>query len=50
MIYVTHLILPNRIAKYVEQLLLDLYDFPYNKRENYGSKRLCTHLDQFEVD
>ena len=50
LIYVTHLVLPNRIAKYIEQLLLDLYDFPYNKIENPGAKRLCAHLEQFEVD
>lgn len=34
----------NRAAKYIEQLLLDLYDFPLNKAENYGTGRLCHHV------
>ena len=50
LIYITHLALPNRIAKYVEQLLLDLYDFPYNTRENGGSGKLCAHFEQSKVD
>lgn len=35
---------PNRAAKYVEQLLLDLYDFPLNKSENAGCKPLCLSI------
>lgn len=31
----------NRLAKYIEQLLLDLYDFPLNTSENHGTRRLC---------
>ena len=34
----------NRVAKYTEQLLLDLYCFPLNKVENYGTCRLCHHV------
>lgn len=31
----------NRQAKYVEQLLLDIYDFPLNGSENTGAGTLC---------
>jgi hypothetical protein len=50
LIYVTHVELCNRVAKYIEQLFLDLFDFPYNKRENPGTRKLCAHLSQSEVD
>lgn len=35
---------PNRQAKYIEQLLLDLYYVPLNEHENPGSMRLCHHV------
>ena len=50
LIYFTYLELPNRFSKYMEQLLLDLYKWPYNKAENTGTRLLCAHLTQFEVD
>jgi hypothetical protein len=40
----------NRIAKYLEQLLLDTYDFPLNKSENRGNKKLCAYYFQSQVD
>lgn len=42
--------MPNRQAKYCEQLLLDLYDFPFNTSENPGCDTLCAHFTQVEVD
>ncbi len=50
LVYWTFLEMPNRQAKYVEQLLLDLYKFPYNKSESHGALTLCTHLPQSELD
>lgn len=50
LIYFTYFVMPNRLAKYVEQLLLDVYDFPLNKTENSGKKSLCEHFTQNEVD
>jgi hypothetical protein len=50
LIYFSYLDLPNRIAKYVEQLLLDVYDLPLNVSENRGTATLCAHFTQSEVD
>ena len=50
LVYWTFLEMPNRQAKYVEQLLLDLYSVPRNKYEPEGTRRLCAHLTQCEVD
>ncbi|EDM82222.1 hypothetical protein [Limnobacter sp. MED105] len=50
LVYWTFLELPNRQAKYCEQLLLDTYSVPLNKAETTGELLLCTHLSQFEVD
>ena len=50
LIYFTYVALPNRLSKYIEQLLLDLYNLPLNKSENPGRKVLCQHFTQFEVD
>jgi hypothetical protein len=50
LIYFTYIELPNRLAKYFEQLLLDVYDFAFNKAENTGTKVLCEHFTQCEVD
>lgn len=50
LVYWTSLEMPNRQAKYVEQLLLDLYKFPHNKSENKGRGLLCAHFEQVEVD
>ena len=50
LIYFTWIELPNRLAKYYEQLFLDVYNFPLNKFENNGKKVLCEGFTQFEVD
>jgi len=50
LIYFSYLNLPNRIAKYVEQLLLDIYDLPLNVSENSGKATLCAHFTQTEID
>lgn len=50
LVYFSYLDLPNRISKYVEQLLLDIYNLPLNVSENRGTTRLCTHFTQCEVD
>ncbi|TAJ46509.1 MAG: hypothetical protein EPO52_15990 [Herbiconiux sp.] len=34
----------NRIAKYLEQALLDHFYFPQNRVENVGTRRLCHHI------
>lgn len=34
----------NRIAKYLEQALLDHFHFPQNRSEMIGSRRLCHHV------
>jgi hypothetical protein len=40
----------NRVAKYLEQLLLDTFRFPLNRAENSGQGRLCAYYTQSEVD
>jgi hypothetical protein len=50
LIYFTFLELENRKAKYIEQLLLDLYFLPLNKAENTGKGKLCAYIDQSEAD
>lgn len=50
LIYFTYVELPNRTAKYVEQLLLDIYEFPLNVAENNGRSQLCAYFTQCEVD
>ena len=50
LVYWTYVEMTNRQAKYCEQLLLDIYDLPFNKSENPGRMKLCAHLTQFEVD
>jgi hypothetical protein len=42
LLYVTFYECENRIAKYVEQLFLDSYDFPLNRDENSGEDFLAT--------
>jgi hypothetical protein len=42
-VYATTWYGPTRLAKYLEQLLLDIYDFPLNVAENRGDRRLCAH-------
>ena len=49
-VYFSYLEMPNRCSKYVEQLLLDIYDFPMNKAENTGSNSLCSYIGQAEAD
>ena len=40
----------NRVAKYLEQLLLDTFSLPLNRAENIGKERLCSHYSQAEAD
>lgn len=49
-VYITYFKCKNRIAKYIEQLTLDVYDIPFNKNEKCGKKKLCGYYTQFEVD
>lgn len=48
--YFTFLLMENRKAKYIEQLILDLYEVPLNKAENPGADLLCAYIDQSEAD
>lgn len=50
LVYWTYLEMPNREAKYVEQLLLDIFKIPFNKSESRGTQTLCAYLTQNEVD
>lgn len=50
LVYFIFLNIENRKAKYVEQLLLDLYDFPLNKAENTGTEIFCAYISQCEAD
>ncbi|HAS6055643.1 hypothetical protein BST50_05340 [Vibrio vulnificus] len=50
LIYFSYFPCTNRQAKYIEQLLLDLYDLPLNKAENEGQLILCQHWTQWDVD
>lgn len=50
LVYWTFLEMPNREAKYCEQLLLDTYRAPLNKAESIGELLLCAHFTQTEVD
>jgi len=45
LLYVTFYECENRIAKYVEQLFLDNFDFPLNTKENRGEGFLSTVWD-----
>lgn len=50
LVYFSYIEVLNRQAKYIEQLLLDLYDFPLNISENSGRAKLCLYLTQSAVD
>jgi hypothetical protein len=50
LVYFTYVELSNRMSKYLEQLLLDVYDLPFNKSENPGIGIFCAHFTQCEVD
>ena len=50
LVYFSYFICKNRIAKYLEQLFLDLYNVPFNKSENKGKKILNVIYNQYEVD
>jgi hypothetical protein len=50
LVYWTYLELPNRIAKYYEQLILDTYALPKNKQESTGDAQLCAHFTQAQAD
>jgi hypothetical protein len=50
LIYFTYAEMKNRLAKYVEQLILDIYDVPLNRSENRGRRTLCAHFSQGEVE
>lgn len=45
-IYISFYECENRIAKYLEQLFLDTYDFYLNKDENTGSESLYTRWNE----
>ena len=49
-VYFTYLPMSNRCSKYIEQLVLDLYNIPHNHFENPGSATLCAYFTQEEVD
>lgn len=49
-LYVTFYECENRIAKYLEQLFLDIYDFHFNKEENKGTEYLRTCWDDYRHD
>ena len=49
-VYFTYVEMSNRLSKYFEQVLLDLYHFPLNKSENTGCKVLYQHFAQSDVD
>ncbi|MBD1208922.1 MAG: hypothetical protein H9535_10850 [Ignavibacteria bacterium] len=50
LVYFTYLEMPNRQAKYVEQLILDIYNIPHNHSEKTGTEKLCMYFTQTEVD
>ena len=50
LIYFTFFPCDNRKSKYIEQLLLDTYDFPFNYSENTGTEILCAYFTQREAD
>lgn len=50
LLYFTFIALENRLAKYFEQLFLDIYDIPLNNSEKKGKNRLCAYFTQNEVD
>lgn len=50
LVYWTFYEMPNRQAKYCEQLLLDTYLVPLNKAESTGNLSLCAHFTQEDVD
>lgn len=50
LIYFTFFPCENRKAKYIEQLLLDIYHLPLNTAENTGREVLCAYFTQYEVD
>jgi hypothetical protein len=49
-IYTTYTEMPNRHAKYLEQLTLDLFRIPMNRAESRGTMTLCAHFGQSDVD
>ena len=50
LVYFTFFPCENRKSKYIEQLLLDIYDLPLNSAENTGAEDLCAYFTQSEVD
>lgn len=50
LVYFTYFKLNNRQSKYVEQLVLDIYNIPHNINEKEGTNKLCMHFTQNEVD
>jgi len=50
LVYWTYFPTENRKAKYIEQLLLDTYNFKHNRAENRGTLKLCANFTQTEVD
>ncbi len=49
-VYFSFVTLQNRQSKYIEQLLLDIYNIPLNKNENSGNQSLYEYFTQSEVD
>lgn len=49
-VFASYIEIPNRISKYIEQLLLDTYRFARNKSEAKGTRTFCHHLSQTESD
>ena len=47
MLYISFYECKNRIAKYLEQLFLESYDFYLNKEENSGSGSLYARWDEY---
>lgn len=50
LVYFSYFIMNNRQSKYIEQLVLDTYNIPYNINENMGLNKLCMYFSQEEVD
>lgn len=50
LVFFSFISLENRVAKYVEQLLLDIYQFPLNASENSGKAKLCSHREDDTYD
>lgn len=50
LLYISFYDCDNRIAKYIEQLFLDKYDFPLNSEENTGTEKLWCDWNDERID